>query len=286
MKLFRKLFRNKKASELVEKIMVAAFAVAASSAVIVYMSNVIIDAKAERNLGVLDGSAERNRLIPEEEGTEGLEYTQIGDYYEVTCYRGTSTEIVIPSTHFGLPVKSIGYAALSWQSNPTYSNYQVLQNVTSLTLGYNIERTGQYSFNNMYALTNVSLPDSLKVLGESSFAGCSSLSTITFPSGLEDLGAVMFMNCTSLSSITIPTTISALKTQTFNNCTALTNIYIPDNIQSIGQLVFHGDYNLSIKCQAAYKPTDWNVFWNCYSLGAYWQSCVTTIPTEWNVPPQ
>ena len=45
MNLFKKLFKSKKGSQLVEKIMLTAFSVAAGAAVILFTSNVIIEAK-------------------------------------------------------------------------------------------------------------------------------------------------------------------------------------------------------------------------------------------------
>lgn len=57
MNLIKKLFKNKKGSGLVEKIMVTAFAVAAGGAVIVFTSNVIIEAKNKPINGILDGGA-------------------------------------------------------------------------------------------------------------------------------------------------------------------------------------------------------------------------------------
>ena len=45
---------------------------------------------------------------PEKPATEGLKYTLlVDDTYEVTGYDGTATEINIPSTYNGKPVKSI-----------------------------------------------------------------------------------------------------------------------------------------------------------------------------------
>lgn len=71
MNLFKKLFKNKKGSGLVEKIMVTAFAVAAGGAVIMFTRNVIIESKNKPITGILDGNgnatASNQTLTPEEE---------------------------------------------------------------------------------------------------------------------------------------------------------------------------------------------------------------------------
>ena len=68
-----KLFKNKKGSQLVEKIMMAAFAVAAGAAVVVYTSNVIIEAKNMQITGVLQEQQERIHLTADDM-VEGKRY--------------------------------------------------------------------------------------------------------------------------------------------------------------------------------------------------------------------
>lgn len=256
MKSLKKILKNIKASNLTEKIMVAAFSVAAGGALIAYMSNVIIENKAMNNSGILDGSAERNRIIPEEEGTPGLRYEAIDDSsFKVVGYNGMENDIVIPSLHEGKPVTEIGLRAFKNYSYGT-STY------TSVTVGGGIQRLSDECFFNLSAVTKISLPDSINYWG-----------------------ACIFMGCASITEMKIPTVITELKTQTFDGCRSLKYIYIPKNIQSTGLLVFSSCYDLRIECEVASKPTNWDRFWNCCSLGAYWQSCTTTIPTTWNVPP-
>lgn len=56
-----------------------------------------------------NGDSDKNQTSEEAFGTEGLVYTlkEGAGYYIVTGYEGTETEVIIPSTYEGLPVKQI-----------------------------------------------------------------------------------------------------------------------------------------------------------------------------------
>ena len=229
MNFLKKLFKNKRGSQLVEKIMLWGFAVAAGGAVILYTSNVIIEAK-NHNITGLNGSGDSNRngVIPESQGTEGLIYSSTGSGFKVTGYEGTSDTVVVPSTHEGLPVTQIASESFAWQNTRR-------ETVTSITVGSGVTKIGNQVFHNCTSLASLSLPDSITSFGTGCFYRCVSLANFTIPSGLTQCPD--FYECTSLTSITIPSTITRLGNSTFWGC-GLTSITIPNSVTYMGDSVF------------------------------------------------
>ncbi len=103
--------------------------------------------------------------------SSGLKFRLSRDetYYIVvgigTC---TDLDIVIPSTHEGLPVKEIGGSAFSGCSR----------------------------------LTSVVIPDSVTSIGTSAFRDCTSLTSIKIPDSVTSIGGYEFYGCKSLTSVT------------------------------------------------------------------------------------
>ena len=208
-------------------------------------------------------------VIPGGEGQTGeelpdgglvFELASDGESYAVADYTGTSTEVVIPSVHEGLPVMSIG----------------------------------QYAFRGCSGLTSVTIPDSVTSMGDSAFSGCSSLESITLPFVGAEAGKTSsdtyqypfgyifgtssytggtavkqyyygrdpssttsttyyipsplrsvtvtggnilrgaFGYCSMLTSITIPDNVTSIGDSAFRYCDGLTSVTIPDSVTSIG----------------------------------------------------
>ncbi len=80
-------------------------------------------------------------------GTDGLQYSLMGNSQTVTSYTGTDADVVIPETWEGHPVSNISTRA----------------------------------FNDKSFLTAIVIPDSITMLGMGAFHGCSSLVSMTVP---------------------------------------------------------------------------------------------------------
>ena len=179
----------------------------------------------------------------ENAGSAGLIFEDIGGSYSVTGYEGTGGEVVIPETHNGLPVTSIG----------------------------------DYAFEDCASLTSITIPDSVTSIGGRVFYGCKSLESMTIPfvgatkegtgythfgyifgawsysdncdyvptslkeviiTGGTSIGYRAFEDCTSLTSVTIPDSVTSIGDYAFLDCTSLTSIAIPDSVTNIGEWAF------------------------------------------------
>ena len=251
--------------------------------------------------------------------SENLEYTLLdNNTYEVsgigTC---TDTDIVIPLTHNGLLVTSIGDNA-----------FENCDSITSVTIPVSVTSIGNEAFDSCLSLTSIQIPDSLQHLGAHAFYGtklttnkydnayyigndynpylilllaessdivsckihkntkfiytyaffnCDSLTSIVIPDSVIDIGWSAFQSCQSLSSIEISDSVTNIGRWAFAHCTSLTSIVIPDFVESIGQNAFYNCPSLTIYCEATSKPSGWDSKWNVLN-----GPTDATVPVVWD----
>ena len=149
-----------------------------------------------------------------------FELASDGESYAVADYTGTSTEVVIPSVHEGLPVMSIG----------------------------------QYAFRGCSGLTSVIIPDSVTRIGDFAFEDCSSLTSVTIPNSVTSIGWSAFSGCSGLTSVYITDLVAwcgiefggsyanplSYAHNLYLNGELGTELVIPDGMTSIGQYAFSG----------------------------------------------
>ena len=162
----------------------------------------------------------------------GLEYTLSGDstYYSVTgigtC---TDTEIYIPATYNGLPVKEIG-------ENAFYEN----TTITGVVLPDSITTISDSAFDGCTVLASINLPEGLTTIEGVAF-GSTAITSIVIPASVQQIGDRAFFGCGKLKSVTIGqgSTVYTIGYDVFALCSSLESIVIPSGVTRIGQNPFY-----------------------------------------------
>lgn len=106
----------------------------------------------------------RGRSADKAAPAEAFDFRICGDYCMLTACRSKAKEVVVPSTHYGLPVRAIGRGAFAGRSR----------------------------------LLQVTFPDSLTEIGPSAFAHCTGLQTLDIPGGVTVIGEAAFAGCPAI----------------------------------------------------------------------------------------
>ena len=147
--------------------------------------------------------------------------------------KNNPTEVVIPKTIDGIPVKHIDKDAFKFSS----FGGNVKNRITKLTIPEGIESTGYMSFQGN-DLTEIRLPKSLTSLGGRSFYGNTNLKKVEFAEGinLELIQSETFQN-TGLENIVLPDSVKKIESGAFNG-SHLKSIKMSDGVSEIGDQAF------------------------------------------------
>ena len=166
-----------------------------------------------------------------------------------------------------------------WMANSTAEKIVISSGITSI---------GDYAFNALMRVTEVSIPATVKSIGTRAFSGCHMLASIHIPSSVESIGDYALSTATdtmdSLVRITvdsqnkyftaengilyssgktvlykmpsqsdmpvvnIPSSVVTIKPQAMKGCRNITEIYLPDSVSFVGQGAFEN-------CSALQKVT-------------------------------
>ena len=110
--------------------------------------------------------------------------------------------------------------------------------MTSLTIGADITKTGQFSFYDLSSLQDVYIKDP-NAWCKISFEGTSG-SPMDFSGRLH----ILDEDGNEMTSVTLDDSVVSIPENVFKNCTALESIIIPESVTSIGYYAFDGCENL------------------------------------------
>ncbi len=77
--------------------------------------------------------------------------------------------------------------------------------------------------------------------------------------------------------------VTAIGDSAFRNCNSIVSVSIPDSVINIGQYAFRDCNSLTIYCEVASLPSDWNSNWNYSNCPVVWDCKNTDVTSDGNI---
>jgi len=177
----------------------------------------------------------------------------------------TRTNIVVPETYKGRPVKKIADNAFKrTYGDPTRTNCDKIE---TITLPDSITEIGAAAFDGCRALRRINIPHSITEIRRYTFSQCVSLASIEIPAGVTAIGDRAFSECTELSELVLPQVLTAIGDHAFTACRNLKVLEIPDSVEAMGDAAFSSCKSLErVKLPRFLKQLPYELFFGCSSL--------------------
>ena len=147
------------------------------------------------------------------------------NYVMISSYNGQDSDVVIPSTLGGKPVKAV--------------NHMIWGDITSVTFPDTVTDIHTGAFSNYQNLTTINFTEGLEIIGYRAFAGCRALESVELPDGLKCVYPEAFRFCRSLKTVYVPDSIEWIYEGAFDDTTEDCEIhykgqvYTPDEIDDL-----------------------------------------------------
>ena len=163
---------------------------------------------------------------------------------EYSAFEGCSglTSITIPNSVKGIESGAFkgcsGLTSIVWNTknwNDNYSNpfNNIRSQITSFTIGDNVQYIPAYLCRGMSKLTSITIPNSVTTIGGWAFQSCSGLTSVTIGNSVTTIGDEAFYGCSSLTSVSIGNSVKIIRESAFASCSSLTSITIPNSVTNI-----------------------------------------------------
>ena len=208
--------------------------------------------------------------VPDEGDTNADDFTVEGS--TITEYKGTDTDVIIPSSVNGVAITRIDDGAFSGNTA-----------ITSVFIPSSITSIGQSAFNECSNLTEVILEPSseFRSMAAGAFA-YTAIEEITIPANTSLFGTFniligIFQGCEKLVSVTIADGTS-IGHDCFNGCSALKEVILPETLEEINESAFEGCKSLeTLELPDGLKIIEDNAFKNSGLRSIAIPSTVTDI---------
>lgn len=214
-------------------------------------------------------------------------------YVEIQEYVGTSSEVIIPSTIKGYPVRVVDgldkdvIRQLVIPDSVVTLKSRIGKNIEDVSLPDSLTTLPNSCFygckNLRYVkipskvtkipyeafegsgIEKIDLPENLTEIGGSAFSGCL-FETFRVPDSVQTIGGYAFSWCKNLKEIKLPENLTVLSRGIFegDNCLEKVN-YLPD-LQTIEDNAFDGTAISTITFSKTMRSIKYNAFYNCKNL--------------------
>ena len=218
---------------------------------------------------------------------------------EVSGYRGTSGNVVIPSK---TKIDGVEYTVTSIGDQSFRDN----STIVAVTIPNTVTTIKNNAFRCCVNLEYVVIPSSVTTIGEGPFSERNKLTAIyvdsentnffsydgvlyssdmkklvqypcsksnsvfEIPNGVERVEYGAFSSCPNLISLVLPNSLKTIKWWAISGCGYMQSLVIPNSVTSIEGNGIRYCKNLTIYCEAGSEPSGWSSAWNSDKITVVW----------------
>ena len=156
-----------------------------------------------------------------------------GEYMIITGHTVSQTDVKIPDTIYGIPVREVGESAFFGE-----------ENLSSVTFGKNVTKIGANAFGGCTSLETINWNVSMSDIGDYAFQSCHSLDSLIIPENVTSIGRGAFYDCLWIKQLEVPETVSSIGGRAFFGTTWLENYHATDEFVTLGDgilIAYHGN---------------------------------------------
>ena len=168
---------------------------------------------------------------PQESSIQDFVYEIRNGEAAIIKYRGSDSEVIIPSEIEGAKITYIEEDAFYQCTNLEY--VEIPDSVVGI---------GAWAFSETN-LQKVSIPASVVTIGEEAFCRCTKLKEVILFNGVKEIGKAAFAE-TAIEEIILPDSVIVVGDFAFSNCTQLISVTLSNNLEKVADYMFDGCINL------------------------------------------
>ncbi|MBO4602800.1 MAG: leucine-rich repeat protein [Salinivirgaceae bacterium] len=166
--------------------------------------------------------------------------------------------------------------------------------LTSITIPNSVTSIGIYVFSKCTNMTSISVEDGNPAFTSENgvlfnkdktklvcYPDGKTETAYKIPNSVTSIGGYAFAYCSSsLTTVSIPNSVTDLESYAFDECSGLRTITIPNSVTSMNYYAIRDCGNLTLYCQAEFRPQGWSTSWNFSNRPVKWGCKVVSVETN------
>lgn len=140
-----------------------------------------------------------------------------------------------------------------------------MQNMTNVSIGNSVARLGNHAFSSTRSLTELIMPNSVSKI-EENVCNYSAIEKLDLSDGIDTIPNYAFSSCQNLTQVILPIKLKAIEQSAFDYCTSLSEINLPETLEKISWWVFSHTAIKNIYIPASVNDIYVGIFSSCSDL--------------------
>ncbi|MBP5177852.1 MAG: leucine-rich repeat protein, partial [Clostridia bacterium] len=180
----------------------------------------------------------------------------IGDYAFYKCLKLASGSDGVLDLADG--VKDVGGRAFAF-----------IPSIKTINFGNSLDHIGDYAFNGLENLNEITLPKSGVTVGKGAFYNCVNVERLDL-GGAKEIMSYAFFGMNKIRKLVIPATVERIGSFAFKGYDVLQSVYIPATVEAMDANAFYGGSRITFYVGSDAIGGGWHVRWNSSYRPVVW----------------